>query len=153
MKTTQEQKTITRQVSRKLEELRPMKTLTKGPPSWIDYIRKGLGMSLTQLARRVGVAQSTISGAIKSEEEKRISLQTLQDIANAMECDLVYAFVPRKKLEDTIMDQATKKTLALMKETELHMDLEDQRVQTDKKQRLKELSEERIYSKYLWDNE
>lgn len=110
-------------------------------------------MSLTQLARRVGVAQSTISGAIKSEEEKRISLQTLQDIANAMECDLVYAFVPRKKLEDTIMDQATKKTLALMKETELHMDLEDQRVQTDKKQRLKELSEERIYSKYLWDNE
>ena len=151
MKTYQEQKLITKQVSRKLEELRPYSKLSKGPASWIDYVRKGLGMSLTQLAKRVGVAQSSLSSSIKLEEEGRITIHKLREIADAMECDLVYSFVPRKKIEDIIMDQATKKTMALMKETELHMELEDQKVNLDKKERIKELSEERIYSKYLWD--
>lgn len=151
MKTPQEQKLITKQVSRKLEELRPYSQLSQGPTSWIDYVRKGLGMSLSQLAQRVGVAQSSISSSIKLETEGRISVQKLQEIAEALECDLVYCLVPKKKLEDIIMDQATKKTMALMRETELHMELEDQKVTLDKKERLKELSEERIYSKYLWD--
>ncbi len=151
MKTPQEQKLITKQVSRKLEDLRPLSKLSRGPTTWIDYVRKGLGMSLSQLAKRVGVAQSSLSSSIKLEQEGRITVHKLREIADAMECDLVYSFVPRKKLEDIIMDQATKKTLALMKETELHMELEDQKVTVDKSERLKELSEERIYSKYLWD--
>lgn len=151
MKTPQEQKLITKQVSRKLEDIRPLLNLSRGPTSWIDYVRKGLGMSLSQLAKRVGVAQSSLSGSIKLEQEGRISVKKLREIADALDCDLVYALVPRKKMEDAIMDQATKKTVSLMKEAELHMELEDQKVTLDKKERIKELSEERIYSKYLWD--
>jgi hypothetical protein len=68
-----------------------------------------------------------------------------------MECDLVYGFVPRKKIEDIIRDQAVKKTIQLMDETENQMSLEDQKVNLDKNERLKDLVDERIYSKYLWD--
>ena len=151
MKTPQEQKTITKQVSRKLEELKAIQTLTSGVSSWINYARMGLGMSLTQLAARLGVAQSSLSGSIKLEEEGRITIHKLKEIANAMECDLVYGFVPRKKLEDIIFDQAIKKTKMLMEDTENHMSLEDQKVTLDKNKRLNELAAERIYSKYLWD--
>jgi hypothetical protein len=63
----------------------------------------------------------------------------------------VYEFVPRKNLEDMMLDQAMKKTLHLMNETETHMSLEDQKVELDKNERLKELAEERRYSKQLWD--
>jgi hypothetical protein len=59
--------------------------------------------------------------------------------------------VPRKKIEDIIRDQAVKKTIQLMDETESHMSLEDQKVNLDKNERLKDLVDERIYSKYLWD--
>ena len=151
MKEPKEQKIITKQISRKLEELRPFAELTQAVPSWINYLRQGLGMSLTQLAARVGVAQSSLSSSIKLEEEGRITVNKLRQIAEAMNCDLVYGFVPRKKIEDLVRDQAIKKTLGLMKETETHMGLEDQKVTLDKDERLKDLVEERIYSKYLWD--
>lgn len=151
MKDPKEQKTITKQVSRRLEELRPLDPHVKGISSWINYLRLGLGMSLSQLAARVGVAQSSISSSIKSEEDGRITIHKLKEIADAMECDFIYAFVPRKKLEDIIYDQAIKQTINLMQETEMHMDLENQRVLLNKDERLKDLAEERIYSKYLWD--
>ncbi len=151
MKDSKEQKVITKQVSRRLEDLKPLQQLTRGTPSWINYVRMGLGMGLSQLASRVGVAQSSISSSIKLEEEGRITINKLRQIADALECDLVYALVPRKKIEDLIYDQAEKKTLALMEQAETHMSLEDQKVKGDKAERLKHLTEERIYSKYLWD--
>lgn len=151
MKTPREQKIISRQVSRRLEELRSIKALTKGIDSWVDYVRAGLGMSLSQLAKRVGVAQSSLSGSIKLEKEGRISIGKLKEIAEAMDCELVYGFVPRKKIEDLMRDQAKKKTIGLMDQAETHMTLEDQKVTLDKNERLKDLVEEKIYSKYLWD--
>ena len=151
MKTPSEQKIVSRQVSRRLEEIRSFKTVVKGIDSWIDYVRLGLGMSLSQLASRVGVAQSSLSGSIKLEKEGRISIGKLKEIAESMDCELVYGFVPKQKIEDIMRDQARKKTLNLMNEAETQMSLEDQKVTLDKNERLKDLVEEKIYSKYLWD--
>ncbi len=151
MKTLKEQKLITKQVSRRLEEVRDLAGATRGITSWIDYVRMGLGMSLVQLARRVGVAQSSISASIKLEKEGRITVSKLREIAEAMDCEFIYEFVPKKKIEELMHDQAMKKTLKIMNEAETHMALEDQKVTIDKNQRLKELAEERLYSKYLWD--
>jgi hypothetical protein len=38
-----------------------------------------------------------------------------------------------------------------MAEAETHMGLEDQKVTLDKNERLHDLVEERMYSKFLWD--
>lgn len=151
MKAPQQQKIISKQVSRRLEDERRFKSNGPSIPSWIDYVRQGLGMSLSQLAARLGVAQSSLSSSIKLEKESRITVHKLREIADAMECDLVYTFVPRKKLEDIMRDQATKKTKLLMDEAETHMGLEDQKVTLDKQERLNELVDERIFSKFLWD--
>jgi predicted DNA-binding mobile mystery protein A len=151
MKNSKEQKIITKQVSKKLEDLRPLLNEARGVLSWIDYVRLGLGMGITQLASRLGLTQSSLSSSIKLEKEGRITINKLKEIDNAKECELVYRIVTRKTLEDIIHDQAVKKTLSLMEEAETHMDLEDQKVMLDKNERLKDLVEERIYSKYLWD--
>jgi predicted DNA-binding mobile mystery protein A len=151
MKAAKEQRVITKQISRRLEKLRPLIHATSGIGSWIDYVRLGLGMSLTQLAARLGITQASVSGSIKLEKEGRITINKLREVADAMDCDLIYEFVPRKKLEDIIRDQAVKKTLELMSETDTHMTLENQKITLDKDERLKDLVEERIYSKYLWD--
>jgi predicted DNA-binding mobile mystery protein A len=109
MKDAKEQKIITKQVSRRLEDLRPFQNQAKGVSSWINYLRQGLGMRVAQLAARVGVAQSSISSSIKLEKEGRITINKLKEIADALECDLVYGFVPRQKIEDIVHDQAVKK--------------------------------------------
>jgi hypothetical protein len=64
MKPPKEQKTITKQVSRRLEEMRPMLKKASGIQSWVDYVRLGLGMGLTQLAARLGITQSSVSSSI-----------------------------------------------------------------------------------------
>lgn len=151
MKKPPQQKLITKQVSRKLEDAKAFAQASKGIQSWINYVREGLGMSVSQLAARAGVSQSTMTNAIKSEAEGRMTIHKLREIADALECDLVYTLVPRKKLEDVIQDQAVKKTRELMKASGTHMALEDQQVTRDEGERLKELAEERVYSKYLWD--
>jgi predicted DNA-binding mobile mystery protein A len=153
MKKPSDQKIITKQVSRKLEDLRPLVSKASGVTSWIDYIRSGLGMTLNQLATRLKITQPSLSGLIKQEKEGRITINKLTEIAQAMDCELVYGFVPRQKIEDIILKQAINKTSKLMAEAEIHMELEDQKVLLDKDERLKELVQEKIFSKYLWDKE
>jgi predicted DNA-binding mobile mystery protein A len=151
MKNPQDQKIITKQVSRKLEEIRPLVLKISGISSWIDYVRSGLGMTIGQLAKRLKITQPSLSGLIKQEKEGRITINKLREIADAMDCELIYGFVPRHKIEDIILNQAIKKTSNLMDEAETHMALEDQKVLLNKDERLKELVQEKIFSKYLWD--
>lgn len=151
MKKYQEQKIIRKQVSRRLDALIELRDQFKGVDSWVDYVRLGLGMSLVQLASRLGLAQSSVSQSIRLEKEGRITIEKLREVADAMDCDLVYGLVPRKKMEDIVRDQAIKKTVELMEQAETHMSLEDQKVLIDKQERFDDLVEERLYSRHLWD--
>ncbi|MBF0315123.1 MAG: mobile mystery protein A [Oligoflexia bacterium] len=139
------------QTSRKLEELRELREKTRGVRSWIKYIRVALGMSVTQLADRLDLAQSTVSESERQEVDGTLTINKLRRVADAMNCDLVYAFIPREKLEDLIYKQAKLKVLKTMEQAETQMVLENQKVQATVSERIPELIEEKIYSKYLWD--
>ena len=56
--------------------------------------RTALGMSTTQLAHRLGVAQSTVVRLEQSEERGTISLESLQRVAGALGCSLTYDLKP-----------------------------------------------------------
>jgi transcriptional regulator with XRE-family HTH domain len=72
MKKYQEQKIIRKQVSRRLDALIELRDQFMGVDSWVDYVRLGLGMSLVQLASRLGLAQSSVSQSIRLEKEGRL---------------------------------------------------------------------------------
>ena len=93
---------------------------------WIAEIRSLLLMTTTQLAQRIGVAQSVVSNFEKSEREKTITLHSLEKIANALECDLHYFFVPKKGLESELLSRAEAIYIQNEKELEHHMRLEGQ---------------------------
>ena len=76
---------------------------------WIRAIRDALGMSSSELASRMGVGQSTISGLEHGEVLGTIKLGTLKRVATALECDLVYYLAPRGSLEDVAQAQARRK--------------------------------------------
>lgn len=93
---------------------------------WIAEIRTLLLMTTAQLAHRIGVAQSVVSNFEISERSKTISLQSLEKIAQALECDLHYFFVPRKGLENELFERAEKLYNQNDKKIEHHMRLEGQ---------------------------
>ena len=54
-------------------------------------------MSGTELAARMGVGQSTVSGLEQGEVQGTIRLDTLRRVADALDCDLVYYLSPRRR--------------------------------------------------------
>ncbi len=152
MNSREKQKITLNQVARKLESLRPFLAATSGINSWSKYLREALGMSLSQMAKRMKLAQSTMSESEKQEAEGRLTINKLKKMAVALDCELVYAFVPTSSLQKIIEKQAKKKVEESMKHAETHMSLEDQTVTANRDDRIQDLIEEKMYSKYLWDD-
>jgi len=80
------------------------------PPikGWIRAIREALGMSGKQLANRLKVSQPRIPKLEQDELSGVVSLKTMRQAAEAMDCVFVYAIVPRSTLEETVRAQARK---------------------------------------------
>jgi len=113
------------QLDRMFMDLR-VKLPARPKNGWIAEVRSLLLMTTAQLAGRIGVAQSVVSNFEKSEREKAITLQSLEKIANALECELHYLFVPKKGLEAELFDRAQKLYDQKEKKLEHHMRLEGQ---------------------------
>jgi len=92
------------------EQLRPWTRLpTKSPPQsgWVQTIRKALGMTTKQLGARIGMAQPNVTKLEKAEQRDAVTLATLRRAAGGLDCDLVYAFVPRNgNLEEAVRRRA-----------------------------------------------
>jgi predicted DNA-binding mobile mystery protein A len=104
-----------------------LRTKRAPPRGWLKEIREALGRTERQQAQRLGISGSTLHKSEQSEAQERISLGQLRKLADGLDCELVYALVPRKPLPNVVQDRATQ----LAKE-EVHgvahtMGLEDQR--------------------------
>lgn len=64
---------------------------------WIRGARRSLLMSTNELARRADIDTSSLARMERAEDSGRIRLVTLRRMADAMDCDLVYAFRPRER--------------------------------------------------------
>lgn len=96
---------------------------------WVRAVRDALGMSTRQLASRMGVAQPTVVQLEQSEANGTIQIATLRRAADALDCDLVYALVPRDgSLEQTVLTHARQRARALVRAVDRSMELEDQAV-------------------------
>jgi predicted DNA-binding mobile mystery protein A len=73
---------------------------------WARTIRESLGISVSALARRLGVTPHSISKLEKAEADAKITLASLHKLANALDCEVQYTLVPRKPLEEILKDRA-----------------------------------------------
>lgn len=113
---------------------------------WLRTVRKALGMSGPQLAKRMGLTRARVAQAEKAELDGGITLKSMQAAAEAMGCRFVYAIVPPITVENLIMEQARKKALATVDAASKHMALENQTVQDSRtKQAVTRLTNELIY--------
>jgi predicted DNA-binding mobile mystery protein A len=111
-------------------------------------------MRAEDLATLMGVSQPSLTRLEKSERTGSIRLDTLTRAADALECDVVYALVPRRSLEDIVQDQARRRALARVGKVAHTMALEDQALDDSKLDaRVKMMADFYLNSPGLWSGE
>jgi predicted DNA-binding mobile mystery protein A len=119
---------------------------------WIRAIRDSLGMTAAELGRRLGVTHAAVFELERSERNGSARLATLRRAAAALDCELVYALIPRRGLVETVRSRAetlADEELARVRQT---MALEDQAAPVDEGFR-EELIDQLIETRGLWDVE
>jgi len=91
-----------RQLDAILQPVAALRTLTRPEPGWAAAIRRALGLTTRQMAKRLGLSQSSYADAESNEAREAISLKQLRRIADALDCDLVYALLPRRPLTEMV---------------------------------------------------
>ena len=67
--------------------------------NWIRTMREARGLSLRQLGERLGIQGNSVHVAERRESSGGISIYQLQRLAQALDCDLFYAFVPKQRID------------------------------------------------------
>jgi predicted DNA-binding mobile mystery protein A len=119
---------------------------------WIRANRSSIGMSIQQLASRIGIAKQSVARLEKNESDDSITLKSLRKAAEALDCRLVYALVPNDgSLEGIVKKQAFKKAYEIVHTVDHSMKLEGQGV-GNLKEKIKEIAEElaRTPNSKLW---
>lgn len=116
-----------KQLDRALEPYRTARSVARPSKGWIRAIRQVLGVSSGELARRLGTSRQFPLQLEKGEAEDRITLKSLRAAANALDCDLVYALVPRAdSIGELIENRARAEAKDRVRGVEHSMALENQ---------------------------
>jgi len=139
-------------VDEQIKALKFNDLVSKPPIGWIKLIREAIGMSSKALAKKLNISTSTMSETERAEIDEAISLKKLRKVAEELNCDLVYYFLPRVEISKMIEDRAQHLAKKKLLQLKGHMDLEDQSV-SEKfiEQKTRELINELKYNKKLWD--
>ena len=140
-----------RRLDTRLRRLRPLVDEPRPHRGWIRAIRDALGMSSTELAKRIGVSQQAVVSLEQSEVDYTAKLETLRSAAEALDCQLVYALVPRTSLNDAVIAQARRKAARLLTPVVHHSRLEDQSIaDDDTAAQVDELAQQFVDRRGLW---
>ncbi len=143
------------QLNSKMLGFASLKQLAMPPTGWIKAIRTAIGMSMQQLGNKLNVSKQGVMDIEKREKDGSITIKSLQEIARAMDMQLVYGFVPNDGSLDALIEKrATELAIQIVMRTANTMKLEDQanskkRIETAIRERATAIKNE--MPKILWD--
>lgn len=146
---------LRKQLAQKQAAFGSAKTIVNPANGWLNAVRTSLGMSLEQVARKLGVSKQNVQSLETREKQKTISLKSLEAVAHAMDMQLVYALIPKDDSLDALIERkAEALAYDLVQRTAQTMILEDQAVTYERlKDAVAERKQEIIQNnpKTLWD--
>jgi predicted DNA-binding mobile mystery protein A len=99
----------------------------------------------------MGVAHQAIREYENSEIHETIKLETLRRIGEALDCQVIYALVPRTTLEETVDSQARRKATKRLARVSHHSRLEDQEIGvSDAAVQIEDMAKKLIDRRGLW---
>ncbi|HEB70331.1 MAG TPA: mobile mystery protein A [Desulfobulbus sp.] len=151
----QHKRLIREQLETTLEKLSCLRSLQRPAKGWLRAIREGLGMSGKQFSRRLGVSPPRISALEKDELSGSVSLKTMRQAAEALDCVFVYAVIPRESLTDTVRKRARSLAEKRLARVSHSMLLEAQQLTDDEQQNAFDAEVEELVRnmpKELWND-
>jgi predicted DNA-binding mobile mystery protein A len=143
-----------KQVEELLQPLRRLARAQAPRGGWVRAIREALGMPAAHLAARINVTRQTIRDLEHSEATGKITLESLNRLAAALGCRVIYALVPEKPLDEIQRARAREIADSLMKPVAHSMKLEAQSVSEREEQRQKDQIVRKLLEgdpRKLWD--
>ena len=144
-----------RQVDSALAPFREIPDSDRPGTGWIRAIREASGMSIRQLAERMGASKTTAATLERNEAADTVKLSSLRVVGEALDCELVYALVPRTSLEASVRRRARLVAERVVGRVSQSMDLEDQAIPvTEQERQISDLAEKlwQEMPKELWDD-
>lgn len=122
---------------------------------WINTIRTTLNMTMAQLGKKLNITRQGVKKIEDSESNGTITINSIREVANAMEMKLVYAIVPKDgSIDDFIQSKSEKLAQKIVLRTHQNMRLENQGIADERiRESIKDLASEikRELRKSLWD--
>ena len=143
------------QLNSKMESFSEVKNIAIPSIGWIKAIRTGLNMSMQQLGHKLGVSKQAVLDIERRESHGAITIRSLREIAQALNMEFVYGFVPKEgSLNDLIEARAKQLATDIVMRTANTMQLEDQansyqRIEAAIEERKQELIQQ--LPTILWD--
>ena len=78
---------------------------TKPKNGWIKTIRQALSMPLAFVANKLNISEQSVNQLENNEAFETISLKSLRRLAEAIDCELHYAIIPRERSLQKIINQ------------------------------------------------
>jgi len=148
------QKTALEQLDSTLLRYAPLREMSPPRKGWIKATREALGMSGQQLGKRLGVSKMRVAALEQAETTGATTLNTLRRAAEAMDCVLVYALVPKTSLKESLHKQTRLKAAQDIARASRSMALEDQALARDAVGKATEAAAAALLDKMpktLWD--
>ncbi len=140
-----------RPIEERLNSLKMQDIIARPPSGWIRFIRKALNMSSKALAKRVGVSPNNISETEKAEAAEAITLSKLKRVAEGLNCEFVYYFLPREPIDKMLEKRARYVAELVLRNDKLrNINIDDKDELT---REIEKLASELILNKRLWDVE
>ncbi|MDI1317904.1 mobile mystery protein A [Flavobacterium sp.] len=143
------------QTDKKLAGFRLLQSVVIPSKGWVHTLRTALKMSLRQLGNKMDFSAQNINQIEEREVNGTLSLNSLQEVAKALDMQLVYGFVSKhESLEQMIEKRAKELATEIVMRTHNSMALENQqnskeRIEQAIAQKTAEIKNE--MPKYLWD--
>lgn len=121
------QSLVKQQINRKMSQFEVVRAVPAPRDGWVRAIRKTLGMTLVQLAKRLQITPQSAMEIEKREKGGSITIKSLKEVARALDMELVYGFVPVDGSLDELIDRkAIELATKIVKRTSQSMQLENQ---------------------------
>ncbi len=126
-------KLLVEQLDQKLQPFYESRKVLVPERGWINTIRTTLNMTMAQLGAKLNITRQGVKKIEESEANGRIKLNSLKEVAKALDLKLVYALVPNNEtINDLIQIKAEKLAQKIVLRTNQNMKLEDQGIGDEK---------------------
>jgi predicted DNA-binding mobile mystery protein A len=148
-------KLLIEQLDQKLQPFYESRKVLVPERGWTNTIRTTLNMTMAQLGTILNITRQGVKRIEKSEANGTITLNSLKDVAKAMDLKLVYALVHENgTINELIQIKAEKLAKKIVLRTNQNMKLENQGIGDEKiAKTINELAQEikREMRRSLWD--